>query len=201
MNLGKIANVLNIGPEQADNVHGRHDKDMIVLHETVSPDYVGWADVRGISNYLDAKDYGIHGITDKEGHIAWAWGQGNAIFWHTASSGKYGNGNVNTRSMGIELISNVMITYSDNTTRWKWWWARSAQIDATAKLVAWASRIHRIPLKISDGSYPGITTHWQVTKRFGVYGGHVDCWPRHLGGYFPLLRTLERAKYFRSKGY
>jgi N-acetylmuramoyl-L-alanine amidase len=197
----KITGVLNIGPEQADNVHGRADKDMIVLHETVSPDYPGWKDVISISEYLDNKDYGIHSVIDLEGHIAWAWGQGNAIFYHTASSGRYGNGRVNTRAIGIELISRVMLVDPDNTDRWRIWWERNKQIDATAKVLAWASRIHKIPLVYSNGKVPGVTAHWQVSKTFGVSGGHVDCWPRHMGGYFPILRIIERAKYLRARGY
>jgi hypothetical protein len=189
MVLGNLKDVLNIGPDQADNVHGRSDKTLIVLHETVSPDYPGWSDVKSISNYLDSKDWGIHGIVDLEGHVAWAYGQGNALVYHTASNG----GNVNTRGIGIELISKVMLTAKDNTERWKIWWGRNKQIEATAQLLAWIAKTHDIPLIVSDGSKPGVTTHWQVTKRYGVAGGHVDCWPRHLGGYFPLLRIVARA--------
>ncbi len=201
MKLGKLDGVLNIAAEQADNVHGRADKDIIVLHETVSPDYPGWADVKQTSAYLDAKDYGIHGVVDLEGNVAWAHGLGTAVFWHTASSGAKGNGLINTRAIGIELVSRVMLTAADNTQRWKIWWQRDRQIDATAKLLSWVANAHDIPLRVSDGTGPGITTHWQVTNTFGVIGGHVDCWPRHLGGYFPLLRTIERAKFFRKLGY
>lgn len=186
MQLGNLKNVLDIGEVQADNVHGRHKKDMIVLHETVSPDYPGWSDVIQTSNYLDSKDYGIHGVIDLEGHVAWAYGQGNAIFWHTA-------GGVNTRSIGIELVSRVMLQAKDNTSRWKIWWERNKQIEATAQLLAWISDTHKIPLVVSNGTVPGVTTHWQVTKTMKVAGGHVDCWPRHLGGYFPLLRIVARA--------
>lgn len=189
MKIGNLTNVLDIGPEQADNVHGRNKKSLVVLHETVSPDYIGWADVKQTSAYLDNKDYGIHGVIDLEGHTAWAYGLGNAIFYHTASNG----GLVNTRGIGIELVSRVMLTESDNYKRWKIWWNRNKQIEATAQLLKWISETHKIPLVVSDGTKPGITTHWQVTKTYGVAGGHVDCWPRHLGGYFPLLRIVARA--------
>jgi hypothetical protein len=194
--------VLDIGREQLDNAHGfALHKDLIVLHETVSPDYAGWADVRQVSQYLDNKDYGIHAVVDLEGHIAWAKGLGRAIFYHTASHGTRGNGYVNTRGIGIELVSRVMLTARDNTARWRIWWARNKQIDAVAKLVATVARAHGIPLIESDGSTPGVTTHWEVTKRFGVYGGHVDCWPRHLGGYFPKRRVLARARVYQKLGY
>ncbi len=194
MQIGKLSNVLDISAEQADNCHGKSDKDMIVLHETVSPDYVGWADVKSVSAFLDSKDYGIHGIVDKEGNVAWSYGLGRCIFYHTASEGH----NVNTRSIGIENVSNVMLLTSDNTARWNIWWARDAQIEALAKLIAWVSDAHDIPLVVSDGNTPGVTTHWQVTQKFNVPGGHVDCWPRHLGGYFPLLRVIQRARDFKT---
>jgi N-acetyl-anhydromuramyl-L-alanine amidase AmpD len=201
MRLGKLADVLNIGPEQADNVHGTHDKSLIVLHETVSPDISGWADVKSISSYLDNKDYGIHGIVDSEGHVAWAYGLGKAIFYHAASSGSRGNGLVNTRGIGIELVSKVMLQSSNMLERWRIWWARTKQLHATAKLVAWVSRVHDIPLVDSDSSVRGVTTHWEVTQRWGVSGGHTDCWPKHRGGYFPKLRIIRLAKYYRALGY
>lgn len=196
--LGTLKHVLDIGPEQRPEQHGYAVKDMIVLHETVSPDYTGWADVRQTSSYLAAKGYGIHGVTDAEGHAAWAYAQGRAIFYHTQSNGSKGYGRVNTRAIGIENVSRVMLDEPDNLARWRAWWKRNEQIETLAQLIAWISKTHRIPLVVSDGSKPGITTHWQVTQRFGVVGGHVDCWPRHLGGYFPLLRIIERAKYYRA---
>lgn len=203
MKLGKIPNVMDIGPAQADNVHGRADKTLIVLHETVSPDYAGWRDVIQTSEYLDNKDYGIHGVVDREGHIAWAYRQGTAIFYHTTSSGSKGNGMVNTRAIGIELVSRVMLDAPDNLSRWRAWWGRNLQIEAVAKLIVTVARFHDIPLVMSDSSpgRDGITTHWQVTQRWGVYGGHTDCWPKQLGGYFPLKRIIDRARYYQSQGY
>lgn len=192
--------VLDIGSEQRDNVHGIAKKDLIVLHETVSPDYPGWADVRQTSAYLDNKDYGIHAVIDLEGHIAWARGLGQAVFYHTASQGSRGNGYVNTRGIGFELVSRVMLVSSDNTKRWEIWWKREKEIEACAQLMAKVALAHRIPLVLSDGSKPGITTHWEVTKRYGVPGGHVDCWPRHLGGYFPKRRIVARAQTLARAG-
>lgn len=201
MRLGKLDNVLNIGPAQADNVHGTHDKDLLVFHETVSPDYPGWSDVTQTSEYLDNKDYGIHGIVDKEGHKAWAGGHGKAIFYHTISAGRLGTGYVNTRGIGIELVSRVMLDQPDNYHRWLAWWYHNKQIEEAAKLGAWITRTHDIPLQMSDGSRPGITTHYEVTTRFGVYGGHVDCWPRNQGGYFPKIRLVDRIRHYRELGY
>lgn len=199
--LGKISGVLNIGPAQADNVHGRYNKDIAVLHETVSPNYPGWGDIISVSDYLDNKDYGIHSVIDDEGHIAWAYGHGEAIFYHTDSSGTKGNGKINSRGIGIELVSRVMMNYSDNTSRWRVWWTMDKEINACAKLLAWASRAHNFPLVDSPGNKPGVTTHWEVTQMYGVTGGHWDCYPRHRGGYFPKLRIIERAKFYKKLGY
>src|SRR5580765_1791748 len=88
---------VNIGPEQRDAMHGRHNKDQIILHETVSYNQAGLVDIRGTSNFLgrtrhDGVLYGIHGITDAEGHKGWANGYGDANFYHCASSGLKGSG-------------------------------------------------------------------------------------------------------------
>lgn len=186
---------------QKDNVHGRADKDMIVLHETVSPNYAGLADIKATSDYLDIKDYGIHGITDAEGHIAWALGLGNAIFYHTDSSGTKGNGMVNSRAIGIEQVSRVMLNFPDNYSRLQQWLLLDKELRATAKLIACASKAHDIPLVTSDGSDPGITTHWLVTKTFGVQGGHTDCWPVNNGGYYPLSKVIQYAKLYKAAGW
>lgn len=190
----------NMAAAQADNVHGRHKKDMIVLHETVSANYPGLGDVRSISQYLDEKDYGMHGITDADGNIAYAVDLGTAIFYHTDSSGTKGNGSVNSRGIGIEQISRVMLDHKTNAKRLQVWLGMQKEIEATAKLMAAISRAHKIPLKTSDGSTPGVTTHWSVTQRYGVQGGHTDCWPVNNGGYYPLTWVIQRAKFHYAKG-
>ncbi len=195
--LRKVKIDLNIAPLMTPVAHGRHPKDMVVLHETVSPDYPGFADVLGVARYLPAQGYGIHGIVDSEGNLAWDVYGDTHVLYHTASNG----GGVNTRSIGIEQISNVMIQYPDQQRRWVWWWQRNRQLDKVAKVLAYLQRTHAIPLQYSDGRAPGVTTHWSVTKTYGVAGGHVDCWPRHLGGYYPALRLLRRAQYYAKRGY
>lgn len=191
----------NMALAQKDNVHGKADKDQIVLHETISPNYAGLGDIRAVSDYLDIKDYGIHGITDAEGHIAWALGLGTAIFYHTDSSGSKGNGYVNTRAIGIEQISRIPLNYKDNASRLRAWLLMDKELRATAKLIAAASRAHDIPLVTSDGSDPGVTTHWLVTKTFGVEGGHTDCWPVNNGGYYPLSKVIQYARAYKALGY
>jgi len=196
--LGKITNVENIGPMMGSAAHGFVvSKSLIVLHETVSSDIAGWSDVMNVAHYLDEKDYGMHGIIDYEANIAWSKRLGRAIFYHATS----GRGLVNTKGIGIELISRVMLQSYSNYQRWLIWWKREAQLRAAGKLCAWISRVHGIPLVDSDSSFPGVTTHWEVTKRWNVYGGHTDCWPKHKGGYFPKLRVLRYAKTYKALGY
>lgn len=188
---------VDVWPVNAGVSHGTAKKDMIVLHETVSPDYAGLSDLVQTSGYLARQGYGVHGVIDKEGHLAWSVGHPNVILYHAAS----GNGRVNTRSIGFELVSRVMLDKPDNTSRWKLWWSRDKQLDKLAQMCAFLSKHHGIPLRYSDATVPGITTHWQVTKTWRVAGGHVDCWPRHLGGYFPALRVISEARSYYKKWY
>jgi len=188
---------LNIGPEQADNCHGKAHKSLIVWHETVSAQAEGLKDLRAISSFLDNLQYGIHGIVDNEGNIAWAKGLGRCIFWHTSS----GRGMVNTRGIGIENISRVMMDFSSRAARIKAWLHMDKEINALAKLTAAISNTHGIPLNDSNGAVPGVTTHWEVTHTYGIVGGHVDCHPTHLGGYFPKRLVLKIAKRYKRLGY
>lgn len=200
---------LNIAPLMVPVAHGTHQKKLVVLHETVSPDYAGLTDILGVARYMPSKGLGIHGIIDGEGNLGWDVFGDKHILYHTDSSGSgVPAGAVNTWSIGIELISKVMIDYPDNRRRYEWWWQRDRQIDKCAKVLAYLHRVHGIPLvysdalRQSDGSpEPGITTHWTVTKAYNVPGGHTDCWPKHMKGYFPVLRFIHRARYFAERGW
>lgn len=175
------------------HVHGHHDKDMIVLHETVSGDVPGWSDINNVEQFLANKDYGIHGMTDAEGNIAWAFGLGNAIFWQA--------GGVNERSIGIEQVSNIMLRSPLNWVRKSIWLARHKQLIATAKLVAAICNSRGIPCQYSDGTKPGITSHWDVSQHFPRSLGHTDCWPVHKGGYYPMYYVIYLAKGFKALGW
>lgn len=194
---------LNIADAQRDNVHGWHSKIGVVLHETVSRNYVGLGDVRAISEFLDNKDYGIHGITDADGNIAWAKGLGKAIFWHCSSTGTKGRGHANTNLMGIEQVSRVMLDYRDRTSRIRAWLRMDRELNATAKLIAALARAHGFPIVDNPGNtaLPGVTTHWEVSNYYGVPGGHVDCWPSHRGGYYPKRMVIRMAKEYYAAGY
>lgn len=183
----------NIAPLMEGRVHGTHPKSLIVLHETVSPDAVGWSDIDGVAQYLADKDYGMHGLTDKEGHIAWALGCGSAVFWHA--------GGVNEQSIGIEQVSRVMLQAPTNKVRRAIWVARNDQLHATAKLVAAACRSHKIPLAYSNSLRPGITSHWDVSQHHARSLGHTDCWPVHKGGYYPILTVIKMASVYYKAGY
>ena len=116
----------DISAPMKPHCHGIAPKSLIVLHETVSPDYPGWADVDQTYQYLAGKDYGIHGVTDLEGHIAWALGLGKCVFWQAKGA--------NTQSIGIEQVSPVPNAIASR--RKALWAARDPQLRATAKLGA-----------------------------------------------------------------
>lgn len=183
----------NTTPLMLPHVHGRNPKDLIVLHETVSKDIPGWKDIDSVETFLAAKDYGIHGMTDAEGHKAWARGCGNAVFWQC--------GGVNERSIGIEQVSNIMLRSPKNKVRRTLWVARNAQLHATAKMVAAIADVHDIPLVYSDGHHPGVTSHWSVSQWATASEGHTDCWPVHKGGYYPMYEVLYLARAYSAAGY
>ena len=194
---------LNTHDLMLSTMHGLSHKDQIVLHETVSGDETGLADILGVEKYLHQVGYGIHGMTDAEGFNAWALGLGNGVFWQTAG------GNANYRSCGIEQVSNIpsaveaanfsKLSLKNAAAQWA---KRQKQLDATAKLCAAIHRTHpSIPLVLSRGGTPGITTHYLVTHFYGLVGGHWDCWPTSQGGYYPLEDVINEAKAYAKKGY
>ena len=216
--LNKVRVDLNIAPLMVPVAHGTHKKVLVVLHETVSPDYGGLTDILGVARYMPRNGLGIHGIIDGEGNLAWDVFGDSHVLYHTASGE---NGRVNTWSIGIELISRVMMKYPDNQRRFEWWWQRAKQIEKCAKVLAYISHTHKLPLEWSDAKVPayavgdgmpqpGVTTHWQVSKTYDVKGGpaypdgggaHWDAWPKHRDGYFPALRIIHRARYWAKRGY
>lgn len=191
---------LNTHDLMAPHSHGRHYKDIIGLHETVSPDKPGWGDITGVEKYLADKDYGIHGMTDFEGHIAWSHGLGDSIFWQM--------GGLNERCIGIEQVSRVMLAAPTNILRRKIWATRQAELRATAKLCAAIHNTRKsVPLVASKWDYahgqftPGILTHYQVSQHYRESEGHTDCYPVHLGGYYPLYEVIQLAKGYAKLGY
>ena len=174
--------------------HGTHVKDQLIFHETISHDEKGLADILGVENYLAQKDFGIHGMVDAEGNIAWAKGLGDAIFWQC--------GGDNTRSIGIELVSNIPSAYRTNLARRNHWKERTTQLNAAAKLAACIHRAHpNIVMVYTKGIKAGITSHWNISQIFPASEGHTDCWPVNEGGYFPLLRLIGQTRLYYKEGW
>lgn len=178
----------------APHVHGLHTKDLAVLHETISPDYPGMKDILEIEKYLASKDYGIHGMTDLEGHKAWALGLGRAVFYQA--------GGVNERSVGIEQVSNVPVKYTTDKKRALAWAVRKPELRATAQLLAaWHnSNPKGHPLRYCNSLVPGVTSHWDVSQHFSSSEGHWDCHPLHKGGYYPILEVITMANAYARLG-
>jgi len=184
---------LDLRPWFSNEDRGHSKKTLIVCHETVSHNRPGLGDVTGVAAYLDATGLEIHGIIDQEGHFAWCY-EPTAIFDHAAS----GRGSVNTRSIGIELVSEIPLFSSKEVRRAAWESDdRKKQLNTLARVIAWlASSVPGVdvPLRYSDASRPGITSHWSVSRTYLAGDGHWDCWPIHMGGHFPALYVVQRAR-------
>lgn len=190
---------LNTHNLMAGEVHGTHAKNLAVLHETVSGDLAGLADILGVENYLKKIGYGIHGMSDLEGNCAWAYNLGNAIFWQA--------GGVNEQSIGIEQVSYIpallakkVLTVEQARVHWH---ARVRQLQATAKILACWHNVDPAhhPLVYSNGLKPGVTSHWDVSQHFKDSEGHTDCWPVNRGGYYPMSEVISLAKSYAKLGY
>lgn len=170
---------------------GHARKSLVVLHETVSHNRPGTGDITGVAAFMDRTGLEIHGIIDMEGNSAWCHDP-TAIYDHAAS----GSGRVNTRSIGFELVSEVPFE-RDPAKRRKMWdpkGPRRRQLDEVAQWIAWLHLEGHVPLRFSDASRPGVTTHWSVTRTYLGGNGHWDCWPMHMGGHFPALYVVNRAR-------
>lgn len=186
---------LDLRPYYKGEETGHREKDLIVLHETVSYNKPGLIDIKEPAAYLDAKGYEIHAIIDAEQNSAWCYDP-TAVYDHAYS----GVGLVNTRSIGIELVSEIPLKPSP--LRYQAWLKRRKQLDRLAWWVAWLCQQQSIPIKYSDSSMsePGITSHWDVSQTWNVTHGHWDCWPKHKGGHFPMLYVVNKAQQIRDAG-
>lgn len=166
---------------------GHATKTLIVLHETVSYNKLGVMDIVNPAKFLDEHGLEIHGIVDAEANSGWCY-DAKAVYDHAAS----GKGNINTRSVGFELVSEIPLLPSP--VRFPAWWRRKKQLNRVAWWCAWLHATEGIPLKYSDSTEPGITTHWDVSKAWLGGHGHWDCWPKHKGGHFPVLYVVQKAR-------
>jgi len=195
--MGKVLSYMDTAYLMKGEVRGTHvPKTGVVCHETVSPDLKGWSDITGVEKYLARIGYGIHGMTDLEGHKAWASGLGSAIFSHA--------GGANEPTIGIENVSKVMLASPSNKVRKAIWLARQAQLNALAAMIAAIhnTKPHEVPLDYWDG-HPGgagITSHWNMSQYHKESEGHYDCKPVHEGGYFPIMYVIYRARIIAKTG-
>jgi hypothetical protein len=141
--------------------HGTGHKTLIVLHQTISPDYVGVKDIAGVGAYLSHVGYGIHIIDDLEGNSAAVAPEHETdIYWHVQGA--------NTEAIGIEQISY-------KTGQAGYWWKRTKQLNKTARWCAYLCKKHGIPPVYDPTARRGICGHYDVTHSQGIYGGHTDC--------------------------
>lgn len=170
--------------------NGSAVKSLIVCHETVSYNRVGLGDITGVAAFMDSRSLEIHGIIDVEGNSAWCYDQ-RAIYDHAAS----GKGAVNTRSVGFELVSEIPFLRTGALRREAWKARqRRKQLDKLAHWCAWLHVTEGIPLRYSDASEPGITSHWDVSRTYLGGHGHWDCWPIAKGGHFPIMYVVRKAR-------
>jgi hypothetical protein len=186
---------LDLRPYFKGEERGHSVKELIVCHETVSYNAPGIVDEKNVAAYMDKVGLEIHGIIDAEAHSAWCY-DATAIYDHAAS----GSGNVNTRGIGFELVSEIPMLKPG--LRFDAWRRRRKQLN---KLAEWCAYLHvaeGIPLRYSDGRRAGITTHWSVSKTFLGGHGHWDCWPKHVGGlgYFPVMYVVRKAQQLLEDG-
>lgn len=186
---------LDLRPYFKGEERGHSLKELIVCHETVSYNRPGIVDEQSVAAYMDASGLEIHGIIDSEANSAWCY-DAEAIYDHAAS----GDGNVNTRSIGFELVSEIPMLRPG--LRFPTWWKRRRQLNKLAHWIAYLHAAEGIPIRYSDGRRPGVTTHWQVSRTFLGGHGHWDCWPRSygLGGYFPVAYVIRKAQQISSGG-
>lgn len=193
------AAVIDIASAMKGLSHGKQAKHMFVCHETVSYNVPGLSDILGVESTLHHEGYGIHGITDKDGHKCWAKGDGEAIFYHA--------GDVNGVAVGCENVSEIPILVQakkvTHEQAYHLWMERHAQLSALAILIAcWHNTNPKAhPIKRSTGKIesPGICSHWDVSRWYADSGGHLDCWPVDKGGYFPLAHVIALAKVYAKQ--
>src|SRR5574338_883719 len=147
---------------------------IIVVHDTESHDYQGISDLKSLGAWFDnpRAQVSAHICTDKEGHIAKYVGDAKKS-WACAG--------YNSVSLNIEQVG-----YARYTRRI--WLSRIRQLKATAKVLAYWSLRHDIPLhkgKVSNGRVikKGVLRHSDL----GIKGGgHSD-----PGRGYPLALVLR----------
>jgi N-acetyl-anhydromuramyl-L-alanine amidase AmpD len=170
---------MNLNPLFADEVKGRIQPRIVVLHTTESHDAPGLADVKGVAGFLDrhSQDLAIHLIVDEEGNSAAFLERAGKDGGHLAPVKFFHAGGVNGYSIGIEQIGFAKTPLAG-------WWRRPKQLLKVARWLAYCHAHFGIPLVHSTTH--GVCRHVDVSGP----GGHWDPGP----GYpFRFVLTLARA--------
>jgi len=144
---------------------------VVVLHSTES-DGKGRAYVKAIGDYLDRAGLSVHACVAADG----------AIGRYASATDRCRHAPPNTGKVGIEQAGFASFTRSK-------WLRRTRQLHATAKLIAWYSYSHGIPIRYS-------TTHGVCQHKDLPEGGHSDC-----GAGFPFRWVLRVARVYRHTLY
>src|SRR3990167_4382367 len=167
---------VDLRPYFGDEAAFHTNKELIVLHETVSFNRPGVLDIKNPAAFMDGRGLEVHGFIDAEGHSGWCFDP-RAVYDHAAS----GSGRVNTRSIGFELVSEIPMLRPG--LRFQTWWKRRKQLVRAAQWIAYLHFDQGIPVRYSDGTRPGVTTHWQVSdvpRRARSLGLLAQALPRRL---------------------
>jgi hypothetical protein len=163
---------------------GHMDPVRAVLHDTESHDVPrSISDLLGVINYWKNNPYpsgtlnGAHYLDDRDGFIAQI-GTLADILQHVQDA--------NTGSVGIEQVG--FASFGGAT-----WLARGAQLDATAKILAYLNKHHNIPLVLSTDR--GVSTHAMMSIAKHIVGGHTD-----PGRFYPKGRVIKRARLYVAAG-
>lgn len=144
---------------------------VVVLHSTES-DGKGVAYVKGIGDFLDREQLSVHVCVAADGTIG----------RYASATEKCRHAPPNTGKVGIEQAG---------FAAWpmRKWLARPLELHATAKLVAWYSRSHGIP--IAHSTTHGVCRHVDLPE-----GGHHD-----PGAGYPFRLVLRMARLYRKTLY
>lgn len=169
----------NCAPKIKETFHSQKQWDnrtpiapnLLVLHSTESDPNSG----RAVSNYLARPqvEADCHYVVDSDGDV-YELVPRNRKAWHVAA--------YNNRAIGIEQVGRA--------AQQSW---PTAQLEVVAKLLAFLSYHHRVPLRGTFGRRSGVTKH----SRLGMAGGgHHD-----PGTKYPLRKVLRMARRHKRKCY
>lgn len=172
--------------------HERHEPcNLIVLHGTVSNDFPGIVDIRGVMDYWASPAAGgmAHVVVDREANTGYAVDIGRTA----PHVGSPENGN----SVGIEIVSMEHLW-----DKLSYWTARSKQLHEVARVMAWMMHVYPVIrprvasfAKNGDVLRPGVTTHRRLSD-LGLSTGHTDPGPA-----FPLATVISMAGWYLDHGW